>query len=64
MDPGCDFKDSPDDDPCSETPTNLLGLGMTGQDHTQGPGHVFNLVTGGHFCEVHLPVMQERLGQR
>ncbi len=62
MDPGCDFKEQPESEPCGVTPTELLALGMTAPDPAKGAGHAGDFMYG-HFCKDHLLVMQERMGQ-
>ena len=60
---GCDFVNpETDDERCGRTPTELLAIGMTAPDPTKGPGHAGTFQYA-HFCEEHLPEMQQRLGQ-
>jgi hypothetical protein len=61
-DPGCDWKDSEEAEPCGKTPTQLLAIGMTAPDPAKGPGHAGEFQYA-HFCEEHLPEMQRRMGQ-
>ena len=60
---GCDFIDpGTDGERCGRTPTELLAVGMTAPDPAKGPGHAGTFQYA-HFCEEHLPGMQQRLGQ-
>ena len=59
---GCDFVADEGTEKCGRTPTQLLAIGMTAPDPTKA-GHAGDFVYG-HFCEEHLPVMQQRLGQK
>jgi hypothetical protein len=63
-DPGCDWKDSEDAEPCGKTPTQMLAIGMTAPDVGPGESGFAGEFQYAHFFEEHLPEMQRKLGQR